>query len=67
MAHAVVHQEGKIVSGPLLPLCQLQCLLAQLHVCDLSEECALALKPSLAGIFVKVVVGTKLMPHSLPV
>ena len=37
-----------------------------LHVCDLSEECALALKPSLAGIFVHVVLLTKLIPHSLP-
>ena len=39
---------------------------ARLHVSDLSEGCALALKPSLAGIFGHVVVSTKLFPHSLP-
>ena len=43
MAHDVVPQEVKIVSGPFLPLCQLWFSLARLHVSDLSEECALAL------------------------
>ena len=66
MAHNVVPQEVKIVAGPFQPLCQLWFTLARLHVCDLSEECALALKPSLAGIFVHVVLLTKLIPHSLP-
>ena len=62
MAHDVVHQEVKIVSGPFL----LWSPQDRLHVSDLSEECALALEPLLAGIFSQVVLLTKLVPHSLP-
>ena len=65
MAHNVVPQV-KIVSGPFLPLCQLWFPLVRLHVSDLSKECALALKPSLAGIFVHVILLTKLIKHRLP-
>ena len=61
-------QEVEIVSGPHLPLCQLWCPQDRLHVSDLPEECALALEPHLAGIFVQVifVLVTKLVPYSLP-
>ena len=66
MGQNVVPQEGKIVSGPFLTLCQLWFRLARLRVSDLSKECALALKQSLRGIFVHVVLGTKLIPYSPP-
>ena len=65
MAHDVVHQEVKIVSGSFLPLCQQWSPQDRLHVSDLSKECALALEPLLTGIFFQVVL-TKLVPHSLP-
>ena len=55
MAHDVVPEEVKIVSGPFLPLCQHWFPLAGLHVCDFPEECALALEPLLAGIFIQIV------------
>ena len=63
MAHDVVHQEVKIVSGPFLPLCQLWSPQDRLHVSDVAEECALALEPLLAGIFFQLVLLTKLVPH----
>ena len=66
MAHDVVPEEVKNVSGPFLPLCQLWFPLAGLHVSDFPEECALALEPLLAGIFIQIVLLTKLCPHSHP-
>ena len=66
MAHDVVPEEVKIVSDPFLPLCQHWFPLARLHVCNFPEECALALGPLLAGIFIQIVPLTKLCPHSLP-
>ena len=66
MAHNVVLEVVKIVSGPFLPLCQLWFPPARLHVSDFPEECALPLEPLLAGIFIQIVLLTKLCPHSLP-
>ena len=66
MAHDMAPQEVEIVSGPFLPLCQLWSPQDRLHVSELPEECALALEPLLAGIFVQVVLLTKLVPYSLP-
>ena len=66
MADDVVPEEVKIVSGPFLPLCQYWFPLAELHVSDFPEECALALKPLLTGIFIQPVLVTKLVPYSLP-
>ena len=65
MAHDVVPEEVKIVSGPFLPLCQQWFPLAGLHVNDFPKERALALEPVLAGILIQIVLFTKLGPHSL--
>ena len=66
MAHDMAPQEVEIVAGPFLPLCQLCYTQNRLHVSNLPEECALALEPLLAGIFVQVLLVTKLVPYSLP-
>ena len=60
MAHDMVPEEVKIVFGPSLPLCQDWFPLAGLHVSNFLKECALALKPLLAGIFIQIVLLTKL-------